>query len=442
MLIVLLFVSLLRLFCCLRRQAYALLDARFESGIQFLKLRNPWGTHSWTGAWSASSPLWTPALRRALNYPAPTAAASAMLSRSPVASHQSLSDQSGCFWMNLDDFLLYFRTIDVCKYQDDWHVVRLADSVPLEGWAPSGQKLLPAHVGWSSECMYELAVPHSTCVFISLIQRDLRGSDAPKPHAYRNLGLFLLKSRDASNSPESSLASYQRCAEVFPESQRMSTCEALLTETNGRYLLMPCSYAATIANGAGSAGSSSSSAAASSKSSAAASSFPFVLCIYSAHPILVKRRSVSVPALTWGLGLGVVLAGESKALGSDGFASLFTFECQGGLWFVVVNRHPTKYLSIAVDCEQSTGLQSSRRSAHAAASPFKTQDLVPPRHRQLLIALLTTRAEMGYSYSRSCTFMHVEGRSLQQQAHMPPLKRGHDIHQPVCIDDGRVEEIQ
>ena len=428
-------------------QAYALLDARFESGIQFLKLRNPWGTHSWTGAWSASSPMWTPALRRALNYPAPTASAAALLSRSPVAGHQSLSDQSGCFWMSLDDFLLYFRTIDVCKYQDDWHVVRLEDSVPLAGWAPSGQALLPAHVGWSSDCMYELAVPHSTCVFISMIQRDLRGSDAPKPHTYRNLGMFLLKSRDASCTPESSLASYQRCAEVFPESQRMSTCEALLTETNGRYLLMPCSYAPTLANGEGvvadsSSSSSSAAAASSSPKSSSASSFPFVLCIYSAHPILVKRRPQYLPALTWGLGLGVVLAGESKPLGSDGHASLYTFECQGGLWFVVVNRHPSKFLSIAVDCAESTGLQSSRRSAHPAASPFKTQDLVPPRHRQLLLALLTSRSELGYSYSRSCTFMHVEGRSMQQQPHNPPLKRGFDIHQPVCIDDGRVELIQ
>lgn len=113
-------------------------------------------------------------------------------------------------------------------------------------------------------------------------------------------------------------------------------------------------------------------------------------------------------------------------------AYLYTYGCQGGLFFVVVNRHPSKYLSITIDCSVSQGLVSSRRSANPAHNPFKTQDLVPPRHRQLLMALLAPRADTGYKYDRKCTFMMVEG--IATQAHSPPLRKGFDIHMPMAID--------
>jgi hypothetical protein len=74
--------------------------------------------------------------------------------------------------------------------------------------------------------MYELAIPKSTCCFISLIQPDLRGTNAPRPHTYSNQGLFLLKASsrgpDTLGGPvEANLGAYQRCKEVFPEAQRM-----------------------------------------------------------------------------------------------------------------------------------------------------------------------------------------------------------------------------
>ena len=189
--------------------------------MHFIKLRNPWGTQSWLGDWSASSPLWTPALRRALNYPvARPAHPRDNLGGGGVPGEQGKED-SGVFWMTFSDFRAYFRTIDVCKYQDDWHVVRLVDEFPLSGLSSGGVPLLPQHVGWTSNFMYELAIPKSTCCFISMIQADLRGTSAPRPHTYSNQGLFLLKSR-APEPVEHNLAAYQRCNEVFPEAQRMS----------------------------------------------------------------------------------------------------------------------------------------------------------------------------------------------------------------------------
>lgn len=117
--------------------------------------------------------------------------------------------------------------------------------------------------------------------------------------------------------------------------------------------------------------------------------------------------------------------------------TLYTFDCQGGLWFVVVNRHPHRYLSITVDCSGSVGLIPSRGPAGLT---IKTQDFVPPRHRQLLLALVTPVSSAGYCYERACSFLHVDGVSGSH--HQPPLRRGYDIHQPIPIDHATVRQVE
>ena len=216
--------------------AYAILDARFENGVQLIQLRNPWGSVSWNGDWSANSPLWTPQLRKLLNYPLATRAPSPSLSTqlyqllapSPVP-RANTDVAGGVFWMCFDDFLKYFRTIDVCKYQDDWQVIRLRDEFPIytPPQLPSSSNLASggvpavAHSPWTPNYMYELTIPQSTWCFISLIQADLRGSNAPKPYKYHSMGVFILKSK-TPQPIEANLQGYQRCNEVFPETQRIS----------------------------------------------------------------------------------------------------------------------------------------------------------------------------------------------------------------------------
>lgn len=47
--------------------AYSLLTLRTTStGVNLVKLRNPWGRGEWNGEWSDESKLWTPALRKEL----------------------------------------------------------------------------------------------------------------------------------------------------------------------------------------------------------------------------------------------------------------------------------------------------------------------------------------------------------------------------------------
>ena len=43
--------------------AYSLIGAYEGNGLQLVNVRNPWGSHEWTGDWSDHSPLWTEELK-------------------------------------------------------------------------------------------------------------------------------------------------------------------------------------------------------------------------------------------------------------------------------------------------------------------------------------------------------------------------------------------
>lgn len=312
----------------------------------------------------------------------------------------------------------------------------------------------PQYLPWGSEFMYELQVAHTTCAFISLVQQDLRGTNAPKPHHYKNMGLFLLKCTDPSRvrAAESSgrplpLSAYHRCAEVWPDAVKMATMDVMLSantkETGGgHYLIMPASFAENVASHGGAAAAvSPSSALGSTPSSPAPGAFPFVLCLYSAYPLVVRRRSLFGPALTLGLQLSVLSCSSAEAScknldGAAGLAQLYTYSSQGGSYLLVVNRHPSKYLSISVDCTGSEGVVCSRPPMVTASGQprrMQTQDIVPPRHRQLLLVLLAAQGHQGYSYRRSCESVFVH--CVSRQPHNPPLQPGgNDIHQPISLD--------
>ncbi|KAK2509929.1 hypothetical protein MC885_019519 [Smutsia gigantea] len=81
--------------------------------VWLLRLRNPWGRVEWTGAWSDSCPRWD-----AL----PTEWRDALL----------VKKEDGEFWMELQDFLRHFNTVQICSLSPEvlgpspagggWHV--------------------------------------------------------------------------------------------------------------------------------------------------------------------------------------------------------------------------------------------------------------------------------------------------------------------------------
>lgn len=81
------------------------------------------------------------------------------------------------------------------------------------------------------------------------------------------------------------------------------TCETLLYEPHGRYLLLPSSFHGTIASTSNGA-----------SCPSPPISFPFVLAIYSAHPVVIKRRPAFLPALTIAKQIAT-MRGDAKPLG-------------------------------------------------------------------------------------------------------------------------------
>ncbi|GMR57848.1 hypothetical protein PMAYCL1PPCAC_28043, partial [Pristionchus mayeri] len=79
----------------LTQHAYSILDVRQEGNNRLLRVRNPWGSHVWTGAWSDRWTGWPEDLKRRLL---------------PPGVHSP-----GAFWMSYDDFRLHFDSIDFAK---------------------------------------------------------------------------------------------------------------------------------------------------------------------------------------------------------------------------------------------------------------------------------------------------------------------------------------
>mmetsp|Transcript_7006 Transcript_7006/g.17882 ORF Transcript_7006/g.17882 Transcript_7006/m.17882 type:complete len:470 (-) Transcript_7006:265-1674(-) len=65
-------------------------------GTKLLKLRNPWGTFEWKGAWSDGSKEWSdhPGIKREVDYK---------------------DTDDGTFWMEYRDFKRRFNTVDICN---------------------------------------------------------------------------------------------------------------------------------------------------------------------------------------------------------------------------------------------------------------------------------------------------------------------------------------
>jgi len=82
--------------------AYSVLDARRFSDKQLVRLRNPWGTFEWKGAWSDNSPEWgaNPKIKRLI---------------------RPKDEDDGSFWMSWDDFITHFDNINVCSRSTGIH---------------------------------------------------------------------------------------------------------------------------------------------------------------------------------------------------------------------------------------------------------------------------------------------------------------------------------
>ncbi|XP_063793936.1 calpain-2 catalytic subunit-like [Pseudophryne corroboree] len=68
--------------------------------IPLLRLRNPWGRVEWNGRWSDNSPMWS-------------------LLDNALLEKLHVSGEDGEFWMQMDDVLRYFDTLEICNLSPD-----------------------------------------------------------------------------------------------------------------------------------------------------------------------------------------------------------------------------------------------------------------------------------------------------------------------------------
>ncbi|PAV70775.1 hypothetical protein WR25_05407 [Diploscapter pachys] len=129
----------------LTRHAYSILDVRQEGQNRLVHIRNPWGSHVWTGDWSDRWPGWPPNLRQRL------------LSRE--------NHGSGAFWISFDDFISYFDSVDVAKIRT------------YAGWAELRVPLLIGGHSEKNDKVVQLIITEPTEINISLYQKGARTVD-------------------------------------------------------------------------------------------------------------------------------------------------------------------------------------------------------------------------------------------------------------------------
>ncbi|XP_052077598.1 calpain-15-like [Mytilus californianus] len=126
--------------------AYSLLDVYdMDTGEKLLKIRNPWGSESWKGDWSDSSPKWQkvkPEVKQKL---------------------KPDGNKHGIFWMEFKDFRKHFGDVDICKTRD-WHETRIKGSFPSSADGP-----------WKFVKVY---VQNKTDLCVGLHQKNKRGSSS------------------------------------------------------------------------------------------------------------------------------------------------------------------------------------------------------------------------------------------------------------------------
>jgi len=93
----------------IRGHAYSILDTarlKLKSSnevVELLKLRNPWATTSWSGAWSANSRMWNQSKK--------------IIDREKYYPKNTL--KTGEFWISWKDWVTTFNSLNICYIPDE-----------------------------------------------------------------------------------------------------------------------------------------------------------------------------------------------------------------------------------------------------------------------------------------------------------------------------------
>ncbi|XP_054155045.1 calpain-D-like [Oppia nitens] len=318
------------------RHAYSVLDVQCAGGNRLIRLRNPWGCHSWNGDWSDLSPLWTPSLRRRLQ-------------PNDDTNTETVADNSdGCFWMSYRDFLQYFNAVDVCKVRPKWHECR------IDGHFPSRADDL------NHTTMVMVIVTEPTELELCVYQSSDRRSEDNKHRSRLDLAVAVYPYNGmlgpltmASNRQVQSFVS---CHQILEPG-----VYAIVTMAFNHWHTFEHQFPANYPN--------------------------YLLAIHSAQSLLIERIKPPKYMLADAL-ISIAMARGQRHEIAVGVTSYCLTQHWSGMVAVVENRRPDDWAQIVCNCSQSINLVSTRGT-------MTTIDSVPPLHRQVLTVLSQLEGSEG-----------------------------------------------